>query len=92
LLKGSGACPECNVPLRKQNFRIQLFEDSAVDKEVDIRRKILKEYNKRQEDFATLKDYNDYLVLVYNLFLKYSFLIHTFLSLFRKRLRPSSST
>ena len=58
---GSGSCPECLVPLRKNNFRAQLFEDSSVDKEVDIRKRILKEFNKRQEDFPTLREYNDYL-------------------------------
>lgn len=63
ICSGSGSCPECGIPLRRSNFRQQLFEDSAVDKEVDIRKRILKEYNKRQEDFATLREYNDYLVI-----------------------------
>ncbi|KAH8371297.1 hypothetical protein KR093_006829 [Drosophila rubida] len=70
-LKGSGACPECMVPLRRNNFRVQLFEDPMVEKEVDIRRRILRDYNKREEDFATLEEYNDYLEeiedIVYNL-------------------------
>ena len=61
LSTGSGSCPECNIPLRRHNFRAQLFEDSAVDKEVDIRKRVLKDFNKRQEDFSTLRDYNDYL-------------------------------
>ncbi|XP_046440320.1 CDK-activating kinase assembly factor MAT1-like [Daphnia pulex] len=65
--KGSGACPECKCALRRQNFRIQLFEDPAVDKEVDIRKRILKEFNKRQEDFSTLREYNDYLEEVENI-------------------------
>nr|CAG4647332.1 EOG090X0BPM [Megafenestra aurita]SVE92601.1 EOG090X0BPM [Megafenestra aurita] len=69
--KGSGACPECKIPLRRNNFRIQLFEDAAVDKEVDIRKRILKEFNKRQEDFPTLREYNDYLeeveTIIFNL-------------------------
>lgn len=68
---GSGSCPECNVPLRRSNFRIQLFEDSKVEKEVDIRKRLLKDYNKKEEDFSTLKEYNDYLeeieTIVYNL-------------------------
>ncbi|EDW73818.1 uncharacterized protein Dwil_GK19660 [Drosophila willistoni] len=70
-LKGSGACPECMVPLRRNNFRVQLFEDPMVEKEVDIRRRILRDYNKREEDFASLDEYNDYLEeienIVYNL-------------------------
>lgn len=50
---------------------MQMFEDSMVEKEVDIRKRILREYNKKEEDFASLADYNDYLeeieTLVYNL-------------------------
>ncbi|CAF4941433.1 unnamed protein product [Pieris macdunnoughi] len=60
-LKGSGSCPDCNVPLRRSNFRVQLFEDSMVEKEIDIRKRILKDFNKKEEDFATIREYNDYL-------------------------------
>ncbi|XP_028177078.1 CDK-activating kinase assembly factor MAT1 [Ostrinia nubilalis] len=70
-LKGSGSCPDCNVPLRRSNFRVQLFEDPMVEKEIDIRKRVLKDYNKKEEDFATLREYNDYLeeieTIVYNL-------------------------
>lgn len=68
---GSGLCPECKITLRRNNFRVQLFDDPLVDKEVHIRKKILKEYNKRPEDFSTLREYNDYLeeieVIIFNL-------------------------
>lgn len=70
-LKGAGACPECNVPLRRSNFRVQLFEDPKVEKEVDIRRRILRDFNKKEEDFVNVEDYNDYLeeieIIVFNL-------------------------
>ncbi|OWR46937.1 CDK-activating kinase assembly factor MAT1 [Danaus plexippus] len=70
-LKGSGSCPDCNVPLRRSNFRVQLFEDSMVEKEMDIRKRVLKDFNKKEEDFSTLREYNDYLeeieVIIYNL-------------------------
>uniref|UniRef100_A0A8C4QR86 CDK-activating kinase assembly factor MAT1 n=1 Tax=Eptatretus burgeri TaxID=7764 RepID=A0A8C4QR86_EPTBU len=59
--RGAGNCPECETPLRKHAFRFQLFDDPLVDKEVDIRKKVLKTYNKREEDFATLREFNDYL-------------------------------
>ncbi|XP_046905510.1 CDK-activating kinase assembly factor MAT1 isoform X3 [Hypomesus transpacificus] len=69
-VRGSGNCVQCDTPLRKGNFRVQLFEDPAVDKEVEIRKKVLKIYNKREFDFPSLKDYNDYLEqveeIVYN--------------------------
>ncbi|XP_053962505.1 CDK-activating kinase assembly factor MAT1 [Anastrepha ludens] len=70
-LKGSGSCPECLVPLRRNNFRVQLFEDPMVEKEVDIRKRVLRDYNKKEDDFATLQEYNDYLeeieTIIYNL-------------------------
>lgn len=42
-----------------------------VEKEIDIRKRVLKDYNKKEEDFATLREYNDYLeeieTIIYNL-------------------------
>ena len=70
-VKGSGSCPKCNTVLRRHNFRLQLFEDDFVEKEVDIRRKILKDFNKKEDDFDTMNEYNDYLEeienIIYNL-------------------------
>ncbi|XP_070172404.1 CDK-activating kinase assembly factor MAT1 [Polyergus mexicanus] len=70
-LKGSGACPECKIPLRRTNFRVQMFEDTMVEKEVNIRKRILRDFNKKEEDFSTLREYNDYLeeieTIIYNL-------------------------
>lgn len=70
-LKGSGSCPDCNVSLRRSNFRVQMFEDPMVEKEIDIRKRVLRDYNKKEEDFATLREYNDYLeeieTIVFNL-------------------------
>ncbi|XP_059056284.1 CDK-activating kinase assembly factor MAT1 [Achroia grisella] len=70
-LKGSGSCPECNVPLRRSNFRVQMFEDPMIEKEIDIRKRVLKDYNKKEEDFETLREYNDYLeeieTIIFNL-------------------------
>lgn len=61
----SAACPECNTPLRLNDFRLQQFEDLIVEKEVAIRKDILRIYNKREEDFKSepdpLRAYNDYL-------------------------------
>lgn len=68
---GSGACPDCRIPLRRNNFRVQLFEDAAVEKEVDIRKRVLRDFNKKEEDFSSLREYNDYLeeveTIIYNL-------------------------
>lgn len=38
-----------------------------VEKEVNIRKKILRDFNKKEEDFATLREYNDYLEEVENI-------------------------
>ncbi|MBN3279452.1 MAT1 factor, partial [Polyodon spathula] len=69
-IRGSGNCQECDTPLRKNNFRVQLFKDPTVDKEVEIRKKVLKIY-KNDCNFPGLREYNDYLELieeiVYNL-------------------------
>eukprot|EP00095_Tigriopus_kingsejongensis_P003705 maker-scaffold382_size189932-snap-gene-0.30 protein:Tk03705 transcript:maker-scaffold382_size189932-snap-gene-0.30-mRNA-1 annotation:"cdk-activating kinase assembly factor" len=62
--KGSGSCPECGIALRRVNFRHQLFEDASIDKEVDIRRRILRDFNKKVEDFDSLRGFNDYLEMV----------------------------
>lgn len=70
-VKGSGACPKCSVPLRRANFRLQLFEDAMVEKEVEIRKRILRDYNKKEDDFPTLAAYNNYLeeveTIIFNL-------------------------
>ncbi|RWS28863.1 CDK-activating kinase assembly factor MAT1-like protein [Leptotrombidium deliense] len=70
-VKGSGNCNQCGINLRRTNFRLQLFEDSYIEKEVDIRKRILKDYNKLEDDFESLDDYNNYLeeveTIIYNL-------------------------
>ncbi|KAL8617325.1 hypothetical protein ACOMHN_065570 [Nucella lapillus] len=63
-IKGSGTCPECGVALRRTNYRLQVFEDASVEKEMDIRKKILRDFNKKEEDFGSLHEYNDYLEMV----------------------------
>jgi CDK-activating kinase assembly factor MAT1 len=42
-----------------------------IEKEVDIRKRVLRDFNKKEEDFSTLREYNDYLeeveTIIYNL-------------------------
>ncbi|KAH0537499.1 hypothetical protein FGG08_005717 [Glutinoglossum americanum] len=61
--QGPAPCPVagCNRTLRKQRFRKQTFEDIQVEREVDIRKRVAKVFNRRQDEFETLDDYNDYL-------------------------------
>lgn len=60
---GPSLCPYpgCGKTLRKNKFKTQMFEDLAVEREVDIRQRVTKVFNKRQEDFDTLQEYNNYL-------------------------------
>lgn len=58
---GPAPCPECGQTCRKNQFGIQTFQDLQVEKEVDIRRKVGKMFNKREEDFISLAQYNNYL-------------------------------
>lgn len=64
VVSGSGACPECEIPLRRGNFKLQLFEDAFIDKEVEIRRRILRDFCKTREDFNSLHEFNDYLEMI----------------------------
>ncbi|KAF8524236.1 CDK-activating kinase assembly factor MAT1-domain-containing protein [Gautieria morchelliformis] len=61
---GPAPCPICTKVLRKLAFTPQTFEDLVVEKEVAVRRRISKEFNKRREDFVDLRSYNDYLEMV----------------------------
>ncbi|EGN96102.1 hypothetical protein SERLA73DRAFT_185644 [Serpula lacrymans var. lacrymans S7.3] len=58
---GPAPCPICSKVLRKLAFTPQTFEDLTVEKEVAVRRRMAKEFNKRREDFSDLRAYNDYL-------------------------------
>ncbi|KZF26152.1 CDK-activating kinase assembly factor [Xylona heveae TC161] len=60
---GPAPCPVagCHRTLRKARFRAQTFEDIQVEREVDIRRRVAATFNRREEEFETLLDYNNYL-------------------------------
>lgn len=68
---GSAKCYQCPVALKRGNFKRQLFQDSQVEKDVQVRRDILRKFNKSQEAFPSLRAYNDYLekleTIIYNL-------------------------
>lgn len=68
---GTAKCYQCPTPLKKINFKSQLFQDSQVEKDTRFARDIMNKYSKKESDFATLRDYNDYLekleTVIYNL-------------------------
>lgn len=61
---GPSPCPTCGLTVRKHQFKPQLFENLAVQKELAVRRRTAKIFNKREEDFTGEnkdKDWNRYL-------------------------------
>jgi CDK-activating kinase assembly factor MAT1 len=60
---GPAPCPVagCHKTLRKNRFRKQTFEDIHVEREVDIRRRIMSVLNRREDEFDSLRAYNDFL-------------------------------
>ncbi|GAA6030547.1 hypothetical protein JCM8097_006199 [Rhodosporidiobolus ruineniae] len=58
---GPEPCPICGQTIRKNQFQPQMFQNLEVQKEVAVRRRMAKIFNKRPEDFPTPDAYNDYL-------------------------------
>jgi CDK-activating kinase assembly factor MAT1 len=66
---GPNQCPYagCHKTLRRKGFRSAFFGDLTVEREVDIRRRVAAVFNQVEDDFETLKDYNNYLQMVEDL-------------------------
>lgn len=60
---GPAPCPYpgCGKTLRKNRFKTQIFDDIAVEREIDIRKRVSKIFNKTRDDFDSLDEYNAYL-------------------------------
>jgi CDK-activating kinase assembly factor MAT1 len=60
---GPAPCPviNCGKTLRKKGFHKAFFADLKVERECDIRKRVGSVFNRRQEEFETLGDWNDYL-------------------------------
>ncbi|GAA5965958.1 hypothetical protein JCM3765_004134 [Sporobolomyces pararoseus] len=58
---GPEPCPVCGQTIRKNQFQPQMFENLEVQKEVAIRKRTAKIFNKQRENFSTEAAYNDYL-------------------------------
>ncbi|GAA6052588.1 hypothetical protein JCM3770_003258 [Rhodotorula araucariae] len=58
---GPEPCPVCGQTIRKNQFQPQIFQNLEVQKEVAVRRRTAKIFNKRPEDFSSIEAYNDYL-------------------------------
>jgi len=60
-VRQSAPCPTCGRTLKKSGFWEQTFDDPLVAKEIHIRKKLQKTFNLKEDDFPTLRAYNDYL-------------------------------
>lgn len=60
---GPSPCPypNCDKILRRNKFKAQVFENLIVEKECDIRRRVISVYNKKESDFQTIEMYDKYL-------------------------------
>ncbi|KAK4218833.1 hypothetical protein QBC37DRAFT_411652 [Rhypophila decipiens] len=66
---GPNQCPYagCHKTLRRKGFKSAFFGDLAVEREVDLRRRVNSVFNQVEDDFETLRDYNNYLQMVEDL-------------------------
>lgn len=54
--------PNCDKILRKNKFKAQVFDDIQVERECDLRKRVLLVYNKKENDFeGNVDEYNKYL-------------------------------
>lgn len=60
---GPAPCPylNCGKRLRRQRFKSQVFEDLRVEREVDVRQRVTKIYNRPESSFESPREYDDYL-------------------------------
>jgi len=60
---GPASCPvpHCGKTLRKKGFHKAFFADLKIEKEVDVRKRVGAVFNRRQDEFETLLDWNNYL-------------------------------
>jgi CDK-activating kinase assembly factor MAT1 len=60
---GPASCPvpHCGKTLRKKGFHAAFFQDLKIEREVDVRKRVGKIFNRRQDEFESLLDWNNYL-------------------------------
>ncbi|GMR34303.1 hypothetical protein PMAYCL1PPCAC_04498 [Pristionchus mayeri] len=59
--RNAAPCHVCGRVLRKNTFWEQVFDDPLIEKENNVRKRLKKIFNLKEDDFPTLQDYNDYL-------------------------------
>lgn len=59
--RGQFPCPTCDTQVKKANLTKRSRDAVLCENDTNWRRRVLKVYNKTQDDFADLRSYNDYL-------------------------------
>jgi CDK-activating kinase assembly factor MAT1 len=54
-------CPICDTPVKKVTLSTRTLDDVQCEKDTSWRRRVMKVFNKVEENFATLLEYNNYL-------------------------------
>jgi CDK-activating kinase assembly factor MAT1 len=54
-------CNICGTPVKRTTLTQRTLDAVQCEKDTNWRRRLLKVYNKTQDDFPSLKEYNDYL-------------------------------
>jgi CDK-activating kinase assembly factor MAT1 len=60
---GPASCPVpyCGRTLRKKGFHKAFFSDLKVERECDVRKRVGSVFNRREDEFVGLREWNDYL-------------------------------
>jgi CDK-activating kinase assembly factor MAT1 len=59
--RNSGPCPICNKPLKKNDFWEQKYDNPIIERELFYRKRLSKVFCLKEDEFPTLRAYNDYL-------------------------------
>lgn len=78
-------CPICRRPLKRADYSSKYLEEREVEKEIEIRKEVLRVFNKLPEDFPDPEAYNDYLEMVEDLI--YDYLIQKNTDIVKSRLK-----
>ena len=55
------SCPNCETPVKRVTLSTRTLDDIQCEKDTSWRRRVLKVFNKVENDFDTLLEYNNYL-------------------------------
>ncbi|OMJ92626.1 hypothetical protein SteCoe_4636 [Stentor coeruleus] len=60
-------CPTCQRQLKRSDYSNKYIEDQEIEKDREVRKKVLEIYGKLEEDFISKSEYYDYLETIENI-------------------------